>query len=308
MFTRPYRTAAALAVGFCLTAAPVLAQRDRQGRSEGGRSEPRRAVPRAQTGGQPSGERAGGGPRARSEVAPRGTGRRAEVGPRREVGPAASAVQPGRAVQSGAAIQRWPNGGQRADGRQAAPYYRGAARVRPAVPQSRAYAYSPSGSYPRGYYPNGYYARGYYPRGYYAPRHYAYYGGGYYPSPGHVYAVPYGYRPYGYRPGWNFNLYFGFPYVGGHVYGGQPYGYYAVSPGVAYGAVRIVDAPGGARVFVDGYYAGEVDEYDGVFQRLNLEAGAHRIEVELQPGLAPIPFDVRIVPGETVTIHVDDRQ
>jgi hypothetical protein len=173
-------------------------------------------------------------------------------------------------------IQRWPDAGQRGDGRQAAPYYRGAARPRPAVPQSRAYAYNQGG---------------YYPRGYYAPR---YYGGGYYWSPRPVYAVPYGYRPYGYRPGWSFNPSVSHP--GGQVYGGQP-ARYTRSHRPAYGALRIVDAPRDARVFVDGFYAGEVDDYDGIFQRLNLEAGAHQIEVEVDPVWAP---GVRraIVPGD----------
>ncbi|MEP7309224.1 MAG: hypothetical protein ABJA98_27285 [Acidobacteriota bacterium] len=115
-----------------------------------------------------------------------------------------------------------------------------------------------------------------------------------------TYVVPYGYRPYGYRSGWNLNLYFGRPYsIGGYPEG---YGYYAIAPGLAYGAVRIVDAPRDAQVFVDGYYAGVVDDYDGVFQHLNLEAGAHHIEIEAA-GYSPFAFDVRIDPGRTMTYH-----
>jgi hypothetical protein len=133
---------------------------------------------------------------------------------------------------------------------------------------------------------------------------YRVYGGRSYPR--RTYVVPYGYRPYGYRPGWSVDLYFGRPY-GGYAYRDRSYGYYSFSPGLAYGALRIVDAPRNARVFVDGYYAGEVDDYDGIFQRLNLEAGAHQIEVEVEPGQEPFSFDVRIVPGDTVTIHVDGR-
>lgn len=78
------------------------------------------------------------------------------------------------------------------------------------------------------------------------------------------------------------------------------YGYYALAPGFAYGSLRIVGAPRDARVFVDGYYAGVVDEYDGVFQRLNLEVGPHRIEIEV-PGYPSQVFDVRIEPGRTLT-------
>ncbi|MEQ1898161.1 MAG: PEGA domain-containing protein [Vicinamibacterales bacterium] len=127
------------------------------------------------------------------------------------------------------------------------------------------------------------------------------------PYPRRTYVAPYGYRPYGYRQGWNVDLYFGRPFGGTHVYAGRPYGYYALAPGFAHGALRIVDAPRSARVFVDGYYAGEADDYDGLFQRLNLEAGSHQVEIEVEPGFEPLVFDVRIVPGETVTIHVDDR-
>jgi hypothetical protein len=118
-----------------------------------------------------------------------------------------------------------------------------------------------------------------------------------------TYVVPYGYRPYGYRPGWSLNLYFGRPYstYGYPAYPYSPgYGYYSVIPGRAYGALRIVDAPRNAQVLVDGYYAGVVDDYDGVFQHLNLEAGPHHIEIEVA-GYPPIAFDVRIDPGRTVT-------
>jgi hypothetical protein len=117
------------------------------------------------------------------------------------------------------------------------------------------------------------------------------------------YVVPYGYRPYGYRPGWSLNLYFGRPYS---TYGypaypyAQGYGYYSVIPGRAYGALRIVDAPRDAQVLVDGYYAGVVDDYDGVFQHLNLEVGPHHIEIEAV-GYPPIAFEVRIDPGRMVT-------
>ena len=127
---------------------------------------------------------------------------------------------------------------------------------------------------------------------------------GYRPYAGRTYVVPYGYRPYGYGPGWNFNLYFGRPY-GSHIYGspGYNYGYYAIDPGFAYGSLRIVDAPRHAQVFVDGYYAGEVDDYDGIFQRLNLEPGPHRIEIVIDENAPPLEFDVNIAPGETVTYH-----
>jgi hypothetical protein len=119
------------------------------------------------------------------------------------------------------------------------------------------------------------------------------------------YVVPYGYRPFGYRPGWSLNLYFGRPYryvYPGYGYPSAGYGYYPITPGRPYGAVRIVDAPRDAQVFVDGYYAGVVDDYDGVFQRLNLEGGSHHIEIQIQD-YPPIAFDVYIEPGRTITLH-----
>ena len=46
------------------------------------------------------------------------------------------------------------------------------------------------------------------------------------------------------------------------------------------------------------------DDYDGVFQHLNLEAGTHSIEIEPQ-GYPPIAFDVRVVPGQTITYRAN---
>jgi hypothetical protein len=127
-----------------------------------------------------------------------------------------------------------------------------------------------------------------------------------YSRPARVWAVPYGYRPRGYNRGWNVNLYFGNAYGYGRpgFYGGSGYGYYALPPDFAYGSLRIVDAPRYAPVFVDGYYAGEVDDYDGIFQRLNLEPGRHLVEVDVYPGAPPLEYEVYIEPGRTVTIHV----
>jgi hypothetical protein len=130
----------------------------------------------------------------------------------------------------------------------------------------------------------------------------------YRPYNNRTYVLPYGYRPYGYRPGWSLNLYFGRPYGAygypGYGYPAAGYGYYSIAPGGLYGALRIVDAPPDSQVFVDGYYAGVVDDYDGVFQHLNLEVGSHHIEIE-DPGYPPIAFDVRIEPGQTITYRAN---
>jgi len=62
-----------------------------------------------------------------------------------------------------------------------------------------------------------------------------------------------------------------------------PYPYYGAGY-AGYGSdLRVLVKPNNASVFVDGYFAGEVDDFDGVFQRLHLEPGQHEIVVYL-PG------------------------
>jgi hypothetical protein len=133
---------------------------------------------------------------------------------------------------------------------------------------------------------------------------------------------PYYGRPYYYGPRFSFGFYSGYPYYSpyyypygyygsyayGYPYGGYPYapygGGYAVSAGEArgYGSVRIQDASRDAQVYADGYYVGTVDDFDGTFQHLDLEAGPHRIEIRPQ-GQAPISVEVNVRPGETITYH-----
>ena len=131
-----------------------------------------------------------------------------------------------------------------------------------------------------------------------------------------------GYRPY-YYPRYSFGFGFGYPYYyspyyypyGYGGYYGYPYGYdypYGYGGGYyvggdrarGYGGVQIKDAPKDAQVFADGYYAGTVDDFDGAFQHLDLEAGPHRIEIRPQ-GQPPISFEVNVRPGENVTYHAN---
>jgi PEGA domain len=138
------------------------------------------------------------------------------------------------------------------------------------------------------YYPWGFYGPGYgYGLGYlfYDP----WYGGGY------GYGYPYGYGGYGY---------------GGHGYGGYGYGGYdpgggsggyAVSRGYKEsGSLRLKIDPKQAQVYVDGYFVGVVDSFDGAFQKLELDGGGHKIELK-SDGFQPLDFEVLITPGETVT-------
>lgn len=83
-------------------------------------------------------------------------------------------------------------------------------------------------------------------------------------------------------------------------YGAHSYGY--PPPAACYGGVRIKGAARDAQVYVDGAYAGIVDDFDGVFQRLTLEPGPHQLEVRT-PGISPVPFDVNVQVGRTLTIR-----
>jgi hypothetical protein len=118
------------------------------------------------------------------------------------------------------------------------------------------------------------YVPGYYPGGYYDPWGYAGYGAGY----GGYYG--------GYYDPW---------------YGGYP-----TTPQATYssssdeGALKLKIKPRQAEVYVDGYFVGVVDDFDGMFQRLHIESGTHRIEVRAS-GYENLDFDVRITPEHTTT-------
>jgi hypothetical protein len=56
-------------------------------------------------------------------------------------------------------------------------------------------------------------------------------------------------------------------------------------------------------VYVDGYYAGIVDDFDGDNKHLNLTAGVHQVEIRVN-GQQPVAFDVNVPPNQTVTVRV----
>ena len=131
--------------------------------------------------------------------------------------------------------------------------------------------------------------------------------GYYYYNPWSWYAG-YGWPGYAGWPGYYGNLgYYGSvgvygPY-GGAYYGGG-YGAYGGPYGYSIGGVRLRVNPKDAEVYVDGYYAGIVDDFDGTWQQLRLDDGAYRIEIR-KPGLATLTFDVQIQPGRTITYRGD---
>jgi hypothetical protein len=84
---------------------------------------------------------------------------------------------------------------------------------------------------------------------------------------GGFYASPY----YLYDPWYGFEGQWGYPMY--------PPPYYRM--GQPDSSVRLEVKPKEAAVFVDGYYAGIVDDFDGVFQRLHVTPGEHEIELYL---------------------------
>lgn len=93
------------------------------------------------------------------------------------------------------------------------------------------------------------------------------------------------YRPY------YFGLYGQYPY--------PPYGYRFAYDRT--GSARIQVTPREAEVFVDGYFVGVVDDFDGYLQRLNVEAGEHELQFYLE-GYRTIRQKVLFTPGTTLKI------
>ncbi len=283
-----YTRVIGIAVIGALAAAPLFARaaegQRRRGGSEGGQQ-------RAE--GSPRGESRQGGERAaprvrqsqgqdqtsgaqdaqqRSSYAPSDGGQRQYAMPRQNGNPR---YEPQRPVEA----QR-QYGGQRYE----APRYDTGRYTTPRQYDVRRYE---PRAVQRPYYSRG----GYAPRTVIVPR---------YIRPSIVTVVPY--RPYVYRPRFGIGVYYGAG--GSYPYGYTPRGYYDPLPGRPYGGLRITDAPREAQVFADGYYVGIVDDFDGVFQHANLEAGTHRIEVQA-PGYESVAFDVMVQPGRTMTLRAD---
>jgi hypothetical protein len=112
------------------------------------------------------------------------------------------------------------------------------------------------------------------------------------------------YRYYRYYPSWS---YWGGYYAYPAFYYGAPYPYpYA---GIYYApsdrapvALRLEVRPVEAEVFVDGYLAGIVDEFDGFFQRLDVAPGSHEIVIRLE-GHRTIREKLYFSPGASYKIR-----
>jgi hypothetical protein len=123
-------------------------------------------------------------------------------------------------------------------------------------------------------------------------------------------------RPYYYRP--IYRPYYFDPFYRPYYY--SPFYWYPYSQiGYGYGrfdggaSLRIQVMPRDTEVYIDNYYAGTVDDFDGMFQRLHIEPGAHdvtlyrdgyrtvRQRIYLQPtGTFRLRYNmVPLGPGET---------
>ena len=106
---------------------------------------------------------------------------------------------------------------------------------------------------------------------------------------GFGFGYPYLYEPWGY------------PYPYGYGYGYGPY------PGYYYddvASLRLEIKPKQAEVFIDGYRAGIVDNFDGIFQRLHVRPGGHDLVIYL-PGFRTFETHVYASPGSSQSVKMN---
>jgi hypothetical protein len=103
-------------------------------------------------------------------------------------------------------------------------------------------------------------------------------------------------------------------FVGGYFY--DPfYGAYPWWPSSAYpyayypayydsrAGLRVIATPKEASVYVDGFYSGVVDDFDGLFQRLPVTPGGHEVVLYL-PGYRTVHQSVYVRPGSTFKLSL----
>jgi hypothetical protein len=66
------------------------------------------------------------------------------------------------------------------------------------------------------------------------------------------------------------------------------------------GGLQLDIEPRRALVYVDGWYAGMVEDFSGYYHHLETSAGWHMIEI-VAPDYQPLMFDVAVSPGRTTT-------
>ncbi len=97
--------------------------------------------------------------------------------------------------------------------------------------------------------------------------------------------------------------YFYDPFFGPYPWWSRPaHPYWYFAPYDHRAELRIDCPDRRAAVYVDDFYAGIVDDFDGNFQRLPLPPGGHRIALYLE-GFETAEFSVYLRPGSTFTLH-----
>jgi hypothetical protein len=103
-------------------------------------------------------------------------------------------------------------------------------------------------------------------------------------------------RGYFYDP--FFDPWFGFGYQYPYP---PPYGMYPLRYDNT-ASVRVQATPKDAEVFVDGYYAGVVDDFDGIFQRLRVPPGEHELTLH-RDGYKTVRQKIYLTPRSTYKLH-----
>jgi hypothetical protein len=110
--------------------------------------------------------------------------------------------------------------------------------------------------------------------------------------------------PYGGGAGLGFGLFYD-PFLVSSINAtyGSPYGGGTYDPFGASGPtgdMRLLVEPNDAEVFVDGFYVGRVQQFDGHFRHLNLAAGPHQIAIRAA-GYEPLTLNVAVQAHHTMT-------
>jgi hypothetical protein len=106
-------------------------------------------------------------------------------------------------------------------------------------------------------------------------------------------------------PYWLYDPWFGYGYQ--YPFGPYPYPAYRSYNVDRGAAVRLDVKPNDAEVYVDGYYAGIVDDFDSAFQRLRLPPGEHEIALHLD-GYRGVRQRIYLTPDHTFRLkHTMER-
>jgi hypothetical protein len=103
-------------------------------------------------------------------------------------------------------------------------------------------------------------------------------------------------------------VYFGAPYYYPYAYPWYPYGYWNPAPFYyapyyydTSASLQLQVTPRETEVFVDGHFAGVVNNFDGTFQRLHVEPGEHELTLFLA-GHRPVTQHVYVQPRSTFRV------